>query len=545
MNIAAALVAAAKTHAERPLIRFEGKSFSYQDINKLSDQLAAGLLEAGLQAGDRIALYLPNVPEFVIAYYAIQKIGAITVTINAILKKEEVRYLLDDSACKLVFTEAELMPNVPLDCPALKYRVVIDSSAQVNLTEGRAEAGLSGERLSGERVRGEGRRGEGREGEGGLLDWYGVGQARLLKTPLLLVSRDAQDTAAILYSSGTTGFPKGVELTQYNIDSNVATCAKYAAYTQADKIALFLPLFHVYGQNFIMNACVRSGACLVMFRRFVPDVVLKAIGDEGITMFFGVPTIFIALLAMDLSPYNLSSIRIEMSAAATMPEEISKRWTEKFGRPIYEGYGLTECSPFACYNDLVAHRFGSVGRAVENFELAIHDEAGQEVARGTWGEIVIKGPGVMKGYWNKPEESSAALRGGWLHSGDIGRMDSEGYVFIVDRVKDMINVSGFKVWPAEVEQYLYKMDAIQEVAVYGLTHPEKGEQVAVAVVKKPGRQLTVQDVLDYCKENLAAYKYPALVEIVGALPKSATGKILKRVLREEGLRNEIASSSAP
>jgi long-chain acyl-CoA synthetase len=499
MNIAAALVASAKQYGERALIRFEGKSLSYREVNQLSDQLAAGMLEAGLKAGDRIALYLPNVPEFLITYYAIQKIGAISVTINAILKKEEVRYLLDDSACKLVFTEAELLANVPLDCPALQYRVAIDGV-----------------------------------GEGGLHDWYGVGKTRLLQAPLQLIDCDAQATAAILYSSGTTGFPKGVELTQYNIDSNVSTCAKYAAYTDADKIALFLPLFHVYGQNFIMNACVRSGACLVMFRRFVPDVVLNAIGDEGVTMFFGVPTIFIALLAMDLSPYNLSSIRIEMSAAATMPEEISKRWTEKFGRPIYEGYGLTECSPFACYNDLVAHRFGSVGRAVENFELAIRDEAGQEVPRGTWGEIVIKGPGVMKGYWNKPEETRQALRDGWLHSGDIGRMDDDGYVFIVDRVKDMINVSGFKVWPAEVEQYLYKIEAIQEVAVYGLAHPEKGEQVAIAIVTKPGRMLKVEEVMAYCKENLAAYKYPALVEILPALPKSATGKILKRVLRDEG-----------
>ncbi len=201
-------------------------------------------------------------------------------------------------------------------------------------------------------------------------------------------------------------------------------------------------------------------------------------------------------------------------------------------RPIYEGYGLTECSPFACYNDLVAHRFGSVGQAVEAFELAIHDEMGHEVPRGTWGEIVFKGPGVMKGYWNMPEETRQALRGGWLHSSDIGRMDEDGYVFIVDRVKDMINVTGFKVWPAEVEQYLYKLEAIQEVALYGIAHPEKGEQVAIAIVIKPGHRLSVDEVLAYCKEHLAAYKFPALVEIVRALPKSATGKILKRVLRE-------------
>ena len=496
MNIAHALIDSARRSPEQVLIRFEGRSWTYAQVNEWSDQLAAALREAGIGKADRVALYLPNVPEFVIAYYAIQKLGAITVTVNAILKKEEVRYLLDDSGSRLVFTEAELLPNVPSDCPALQYRVTTDGD--------------------------------------GLQDWLGVGKAQLAGKPFEAVNCDAGDTAAILYSSGTTGFPKGVALSQANIDSNVATCARYAGYQPSDKLALFLPLFHVYGQNFIMNACVRSGATLCIFRRFVPDVVLRAIGDEGITMFFGVPTIFIGVLAMDLSPFDLSTLRFEMSAAATMPEESSRRGTERCGRRIYEGYGLTECSPFACYNDLHEHRFGSVGRAVENFQLAIFDESDHEVARGTWGEIVIKGPGVMQGYWNRPADTAQALRGGWLHSGDIGRMDEDGYVFIVDRVKDMINVSGFKVWPAEVEQYLYRLEAIQEVAVYGISHPDKGEQVAVAVVPKPGATITAAQVQAYCRDNLAAYKYPVQVDIVTALPKSATGKILKRVLREGG-----------
>jgi long-chain acyl-CoA synthetase len=250
-------------------------------------------------------------------------------------------------------------------------------------------------------------------------------------------------------------------------------------------------------------------------------------------MFFGVPTIFIGLLNMDLSKWDLSSIRYEMSAASTMPEEISRRWTERFGRRVFEGYGLTECSPFACYNDAVEHRFGSVGRAVRDFTLAIFDENDREVPRGTWGEIVIRGPGVMQGYWNKPAETAEALRGGWLHSGDIGRMDEDGYVYIVDRVKDMVNVAGFKVWPAEVEQYLYKMPQIHECAVYGIPDAAKGEQVAVAVVAKPGSGLTAEQVIEYCRANIAAYKVPARADLVDQLPKSATGKLLKRVLREQ------------
>jgi long-chain acyl-CoA synthetase len=219
-----------------------------------------------------------------------------------------------------------------------------------------------------------------------------------------------------------------------------------------------------------------------------------------------------------------------------MPREVSRRWTERFGRPIYEGYGLTECSPFACYNHLTRHRFGSVGTAIEGFELRIFDEQDREVPRGEWGEIVIRGPGVMKGYWNRPQETEAALRSGWLHSGDIGRMDEEGYVFIVDRVKDMINVSGFKVWPAEVEHYLYRIPGIREVAVYGVPDALKGEAVRVAVVPREGVRLDGEAIVAWCRENLAAYKAPARVDIVAELPKSATGKILKRVLRERAAK---------
>jgi long-chain acyl-CoA synthetase len=200
---------------------------------------------------------------------------------------------------------------------------------------------------------------------------------------------------------------------------------------------------------------------------------------------------------------------------------------------VYEGYGLTECSPFACYNDAVEHRFGSVGRAVRDFTLAIVDAQDNEVPRGTWGEIVIRGPGVMQGYWGRPKETAEALRGGWLHSGDVGRMDEDGYVYIVDRVKDMINVAGFKVWPAEVEQYLYRMPQVHECAVYGVPDPLKGEQVAVAVVARPGSGLTADQVIAYCRDNIAAYKVPARVDVVTELPKSATGKLLKRVLREQ------------
>ncbi len=499
MNLAQYLERHAAASPDHPAIRFEGRTTSYRDLDRASGRLATALRAAGIAKGDRVAIYLPNVPEFAISYYAIQKLGAIAVSINSIFKTEEVRFLLDDSGARAVVTVDELAGFVPDDCAALAHRIVVGANGDSGF-----DAWL--------------RRGAELLGEGGAF---------------AAVDCEPDDPAALLYSSGTTGFPKGVTLTQSNIHGNVASAAKYSGYRADDRLAVFLPLFHVYGQNYIMNACVLAGATMVLFRRFVPDAVMRAVGEEKVTVFFGVPTIFIGLLSLDLAQYDLSSIRYEMSAAATMPEEISRRWTDAFGRRIYEGYGLTECSPFACYNDLEEHRFGSVGRAVEGFELAIFDEQDREVARGEWGEIVIRGPGVMKGYWGRPEDSAKALRGGWLHSGDIGRMDAEGYVYIVDRVKDMINVSGFKVWPAEVEQYLYKIPGVQEVAVYGMPDADKGERVAVAVVAKPGADLTGEAIVAYCRDNIAAYKVPAKVEIVNELPKSATGKILKRVLREQ------------
>ena len=497
MNLAQYLVAHAQATPDRPAIRFEGTTITYGELATRARRFGAALAAAGIAPGDRVAIYLPNIPEFPIAYYGIQAIGAIPVSINSIFKTEEVRYLLDDSGARVVVTTADLIGFVPPDCLALEHRLVAGP-------------------------------GEIPAGAASFDDWIAGAQGEAE-----LVSRAADDPAALLYSSGTTGFPKGVALTQSNLHSNIASAARYSGYRADDRLAGFLPLFHVYGQNYIMNACVLAGATLVLFRRFVPDAVLKAVADEKITMFFGVPTIFIGLLSLDLSGYDLSSLRYEMSAAATMPEEISRRWHERFGRRIFEGYGLTECSPFACYNDLDKHRFGSVGRAIEGFELAIFDEQDRPVPHGTWGEIVIRGPGVMQGYWGKPEDTAQALRTGWLHSGDIGRMDDDGFVYIVDRVKDMINVSGFKVWPAEVEQYLYKIPGIQEVAVYGVPDPVKGEQVAVAVVAKPGQSVTPEQVIEYCSRNIASYKVPQQVEIVAELPKSATGKILKRVLRAE------------
>jgi len=496
MNLAQHVERAARKTPNHPAILFEGRSIGYGALSACAAALGRALIEHGVRRGDRVALYLPNIPAFALCYLAVERIGAIAVSINSIFKSDEVKYIVDDAGARVLFTVADLLPQVPrADCPSIEHLVICEGTAD----------------------------------EETLGEWLALGSA----SPAGLASMKPGDPAALLYSSGTTGFPKGVTLTHNNIVTNIRTAAKYSGYKRSDRLAVFLPLFHVFAQNYIMNAGFEAGATLVLFRRFVPDQVLEAIARERITMFFAVPTIYIALLNAQVPKEKLSSIAYFFSAASTMPQEISRRWTETYGRLVYEGYGLTECSPFAAYNHIGEHRFGSVGTAVDDFEVKIFDENDREAPRGQWGEIVIRGPGVMKGYWGKPKDTEWALRGGWLHSGDIGRMDEDGYVYIVDRVKDMINVSGFKVWPAEVENALYRHPAVKEVAVYGVPDPLKGEKVHVALVLKEGAHPTPEEFIAYCREKLAAYKAPERVEFVQELPKSATGKILKRVLRDQ------------
>ena len=496
MNIAQHIERAAKFFPDKPAIIFEGAQLQYADLNERANRLANALRANGVRRGDRVALYLPNIPQFAVCYCAALKAGAVAVSINSIFKSEEVRYIVNDSGAQLLFTVSDLLPNVPrADCPSLAHVVICFGDAQ---------------------------------GNPAMDDWLAKGASSGQALDML-----PEEPALLLYTSGTTGFPKGATLSHGNVVSNMYATVHHAGFKPDDRMLLILPLFHVFGQNFIMNAAFNACASMVLHRRFVPDAVLSSIQRDRVSMFFAVPTIFINLLNMDLSPYDLSSIRYDFSAAATMPQEISRRWTERFGRPVYEGYGLTECSPFACYNHDFRHKFGSVGAAVENFELKILDENDGALPLGQWGEICIKGPGVMQGYWGKPDETSHALRNGWLHSGDIGTMDDEGYVFIVDRVKDMINVSGFKVWPAEVEQFLYRHPAIKEVAVYGLPDPVKGESVKASIVLREGADATADEIIAYCRERIAVYKAPQTVEFVRELPKSATGKILKRVLRAQ------------
>ena len=493
MNVATLIERAARHFPDQPALVFEGQTTPYAELLTVVQRVAAGLAAAGMQAGDRVALVLPNTPAFVVAYQACQWVGAVTVSVNVMLTTEELRYLLDDSGARMVFTTEALWPAL---APLVDARNAIICDGSVD--------GMQ------------------------VLDAFGFDCPA---APILY--RDRDDPAAILYTSGTTGKQKGATLSVGNVVSNTEATRQYLRIDPDDRLLLFLPLFHVFGQNFIMNSAFAAGATLVLHRRFDREQVLDSIARDGVTMFFAVPTIYIMLLDSGTRPAALASVRYFFSAAATMPVEVAERWKNVFGKPIFEGYGLSETSPFASYNHPWHHKPGSVGTAIANVELRIVDTDDNEVERGTWGEICIKGPNVMLGYWNRTEETRDALRGGWFHSGDIGYMDEAGFVFIVDRTKDMINAAGFKVWPREVEEVLYEHPAVGECAVYGVPDPVKGEVAVAAIVLAAGASVTPEELERYCRERLATYKIPRSFDLVASLPKNATGKILKRVLRDQ------------
>lgn len=341
------------------------------------------------------------------------------------------------------------------------------------------------------------------------------------------------DPAVIVYTSGTTGFPKGAVLSHGNVVFAMESKRRYLGVRPEDRLILFLPLFHCFGQNAILNAGLCSGATLVLHRTFDRDRVLNSIARDGVTMLCGVPANFV-VLHEGASVEQLSGVRYFMSAAAPLPLEVETRWLAKFGRPIYQGYGLTETSPFASYNHATAYRPGTIGSPIEGVEMGVADvKDGRSLPAGSAGEIVIKGPNVMLGYWNRPEETRQAIRDGWFHTGDIGRADADGYFVIEDRLKDMVIVGGSNVYPVEVENVLYRHPAVSEAAVYGAPHPVLGECVRAAVTIKPGAAVTSAELLAHCRKSLAEYKLPSGIDFVEAIPKCRAGKVRKRVLRDE------------
>src|SRR5579859_2530270 len=346
-----------------------------------------------------------------------------------------------------------------------------------------------------------------------------------------VADRADQDTAVILYTSGTTGHPKGAELTHTNLISNTEVSRSDIVRSGPDDVIFGgLPLFHVFGQTVALNVAVASGACLTLLPRFDAEHALRIIAGHHVTVFEGVPTMYVALLhAPDRADYDTSSLRMCISGGAALPVEVLRGFEEAFGVPVLEGYGLSETSPVASFNHPGREQKpGSIGTPIRDVRMRVVDDEDHEQAQGEVGEIVISGPNVMKGYWQRPEATAEAIRDGWFHTGDLARVDEDGYFYIVDRKKDLVIRGGYNVYPREIEEVLYEHPAVAEAAVIGLPHPALGEEVAAAVALKPGAVITAEELRDYVKGQVAAYKYPRHVWIMDVLPKGPTGKIQKR-----------------
>ncbi|MEM8535720.1 MAG: long-chain-fatty-acid--CoA ligase [Chloroflexota bacterium] len=495
MNVAHTIERGRREYPRKPALIFENTTMSYADLDICASRMANGLHGLDVGVGDRVALWLPNSFAFVFCYFGILKIGAVAVSLNTMLKRGEATFILNDSEATILITTTELRDMLdPTDLPSLRQTILVDAPGDGLFLNNVLE------QSSPDRV------------------------AR---------SMHKNDPAALLYTSGTTGTPKGALLSHGNVEFNSVAKVHHCGTTPQDKLALFLPLFHCYGQNAILNHGLHAGATIVLQQRFDPEQVVQAIVQHSITVLFGVPTVFIKLLQVDVDPEALRSVRYCFTASAPMPLDVSLEWRERYSTVIHEGYGMTETSPFASYNHPHHWKAGSIGIPIDGVQMDVVDANGHVVGPGATGEIVIRGPNVMLGYWRRPDATAYALRQGWLHTGDVGYIDDEGYFHIVDRLKDMINVSGFKVYPAEIERMLRAHPAVGEVAVFALPDPIKGEAVASHIILNQGHTAESEELLSFCREHMANFKVPKHIQFVKDFPKNATGKVLKHVLRAQ------------
>ena len=488
-NLASIVSASAERDPDAVAVRLGDAEMTYARLEERSARLAALLGEHGIEPGDRVGVMLPNVPEFPIAYYGVLRAGAIVVPMNVLLKRREIAFYLGDSGAKLLLAWHGFLDDAEGGAA--------DAGAELVAVEPEAFAAT----LEG------------------------------LEPTAAPVDTDAEDTAVLLYTSGTTGKPKGAALSHRNLDQNSEITSRTTLMVDAGDVVLgALPLFHTFGQTVGMNASMRVGATLTLVPKFDPGEALATMERDGVTHFYGVPTMYGALLHHpDRESFDTSALRICMTGGASMPVEVLRGFEEAFDTELMEGYGLSETSPVACSGHPgQVRKAGSIGTPIEQVEMRIVDEDGNDVPQGEVGEIAIRGHNIMKGYWERPDATAEAIRDGWFHSGDLGRVDEDGYFFIVDRKKDMIIRGGYNVYPREVEEVLYEHPQIREAAVLGVPDEQWGEEIGAAVVLEPGAELAPAEISAYVREAIAAYKYPRVVWFIDELPKGPTGKIVKR-----------------
>jgi long-chain acyl-CoA synthetase len=488
-NLADLLSASVAARPDRTAIKLDDYELSYAALDEAAARVAGLLRAKGVEPGDRVGIMLPNVPYFPVCYYGALRAGAAIVPMNPLLKEREVAFYLDDSEAKVLlawhqFADAARAgaEEAGVDC------VIVEPGAFEQLL---ADAEPAPE----------------------------------------VAERRPDDTAVILYTSGTTGTPKGAELTHSNLLRNVEVSVGLFDLDERAVTLGALPFFHAFGQTCALNATVAVGGCLTLIPRFDGGKALEIMERDGVTVFEGVPTMFAAMLHDPRAhETDASGLEVCVSGGAAMPVEVMRAFEEQFGCQILEGYGLSETSPVASFNRRDRERKpGSIGLPVDGVEMRVVDDDGNELPPGEPGEVAIRGHNVMKGYWHREDATAEALDAdGWFKTGDIARIDEDGYFFIVDRKKELVIRGGFNIYPREIEEVLYEHPAVREAAVIGVPHADLGEEVAAAVALKTGAEASPADLRDYVKQRVAAYKYPRHVWLVDELPKGPTGKILKR-----------------
>ena len=494
---------------ENVAIVFREVSLTYRELEALTNRFARALTALGVAKGDRVCILSPNCPEYIIAFYAIARIGAVASPMNPSYREREIEYQLNDTEATAIVVHRSLVPlveNVRPHTPHLKEVISVGPG-----------------QLAGSSVKS-----------------FAALIASQPPTPPARVAVREDDLVALPYSSGTTGLPKGVMISHQNLVTNNLQFVACIRMRQSDRLMLFLPFYHIYG-TMLMGAAVYTGATCVLMERFEPVECLELVQRHRVTLFFVVPPVLLMLSNWpELAKYDLSSLRTTMVGAAPVAPELARRFKQLTGVPVLQGYGMTEASPLTHVNPIHDESLN----VVDSAGLLAHDtthrvvdiETGErELPAGEIGEICIRGPQIMQGYWRAPEATAAALRDGWYYSGDIGYVDERGYLFIRDRKKEMIKFKGFGIAPAEIEALLVEHPAVADAAVIGKPHPEAGEIPKAFVVKKKGQDLTAAEVVAFVKGRLANYKVPGEVELVDAIPKTASGKILRRVLKEQEL----------
>ena len=521
-SLPARLKATAARLPRKTALVFYGREISFAELDEASDRFAAWLRGRGVGPGDRVALYLENCPQFAMAHFGALKVGAITVALNPMHKAHELGHELEDSGARVVVAAdagREVVEGVrdrtALDTAVLvSYRDYLPEEPTLPLPPSLLEEAPRRPR--------------------GWEDFHAiVGNAATIRA---LEPRARHDTALIQYTSGTTGAPKGAELTHGNVTANCELIRAFFGIGAADVLLGVVPWFHITGMEVQLNLMAYTGATLVALHRFDVETALRAIQRYRCTVTTLIATINVAILNHEATPsYDLTSLRLCTSGGAPVPAEIARRWEATTGHPLVEGYGLTETTAPTHSNPPHRPRYGTVGVPLPytGVRIVSLEDGVTEVAPGESGEIAVRGPMVTKGYWGRPEATTESIPDGWLRTGDIGRVDEEGYFTIEERKKDLIKASGYSVFPAEVEAIMYRHPAVAEVGVVGVPDPYRGEDVLAFVVRRTGATATERELVEWCRAEMAVYKAPRAVRFVPALPKTGSGKIVKRALREQ------------